>query len=608
MRLCTFEKDGRELWGFVVRHPAYDADWVFLPEALDRVFAQSALPSSGWYRSMPAFAPAGGWPASLDAFLGLGDEGMALLSRMQGFTLSFLKENDAYFASQAGFPLAQVRLRAPIPRPRLMFGLVQNSPSFWRHNPGKRITNFFPQGHQRPIGSVIGHQEIFLDGAGFNVELGVVIGKGGKNIPVEEAVSHVAGYTVVIDSQINDYYPDFLPGWNSKVDIEKELDWYVAATCSWCGKKSDAHCVVGPWIVTRDEVGNPYDLLVYTKQNGMLRDRSHTAGTSQGVERTIHWLSGFMTLFPGDIIHMGTVGTDGLPVTPEMAFPRGNTIDSEIERIGTVSAYVLDKKRCDWLTPEEREPNARFNPRDEAIRQSLVPAVKDYLAAGLEALPGIGGWSLGLVRHFWTCYGNYRLAEQQEGMKPTPLPRFLNGPNSALALSGSTVVLAPRATRVEAGVELAFVVGRLASKVRREDAADYILGYAPMITLADQSFLEQVVEPATGQERNLPKVYARWGDGYNILGRIVPGPAPAAGRMRFSAGTAGEAQGDVDEYIASAAQVLEAITVHITLFPGDVVTLGRTAQRVMLAPEADHVALSASIEHIGEVSAALCRG
>ena len=43
MRLCTFEKDGRELWGFVVRHPAYDADWVFLPEALERVFATRKL-------------------------------------------------------------------------------------------------------------------------------------------------------------------------------------------------------------------------------------------------------------------------------------------------------------------------------------------------------------------------------------------------------------------------------------------------------------------------------------------------------------------------------------------------------------------------------------
>jgi 2-keto-4-pentenoate hydratase/2-oxohepta-3-ene-1,7-dioic acid hydratase in catechol pathway len=64
---------------------------------------------------------------------------------------------------------------------------------------------------------------------------------------------------------------------------------------------------------------------------------------------------------------------------------------------------------------------------------------------------------------------------------------------------------------VEAGVELAFVVGRLASKVRREDAADYILGYAPMITLADQSFLEQVVEPATGQERNSSRCIADGG-------------------------------------------------------------------------------------------------
>ena len=597
MRLATFEVCDREAWGFVLRNPNDDRDWVFDTWKVADVLKQSCrLGSSGWHSMMPHFWEAD-WGDELAAFLREGDEGMRRLREMAAYAERFLRESDAYLMEQAGYPVADVHLRAPIPRPRIMFGLVQNSPSFWRHNPVRRSINLYPMGHQRPIGSVVGQGEIFLQPEGFNVEVGYVIGKGGRDIPIGEAASHIAGYTVVIDSQINDYYTDFLPEWTKGRNIEADLDWFVAATCSWCGKKSDAHCVMGPWLTTSDEVGNPYDLLVYTLQDGKLRDRSHTAGTSLGVEYVVHWMSSFMELQPGDVIHLGTVGTDGLPTVPGMRYDRHNTVGSEIEHVGRVEAVPLDLRVNDWRTEEEKHPNADLDPEDEAIRDSVVPAVRDVLKRG-EA--SVDSFDIAKTRHVWTLYGNYEAAEELEGMRKTAVPRFLNGPASQAARA-DTVTLAKRATSLDAGVEMAFVISRLASHVKEEDAKKYILGYAPVISVADHSFEDRVVEPATMQERHLPKVYARWGDGYQVIGEFTPEEPDWNAAVCADAGEYGAIRGSLREYVHRPEKIVETITKHITLFPGDVILMGRLGERIQIpAGHPDGITVRGQVEGFPE--------
>ena len=93
-----------------------------------------------------------------------------------------------------------------------------------------------------------------------------------------------------------------------------------------------------------------------TGTNGIQRDRSHSAGISIGAERAIAFYSSFATLRAGDIIHLGTVGTDGICMPEEMNWGRNNTIESEIERVGKVQAHLYDPMVNDWMTEQRKPP------------------------------------------------------------------------------------------------------------------------------------------------------------------------------------------------------------------------------------------------------------
>ncbi|MCB0068093.1 MAG: fumarylacetoacetate hydrolase family protein, partial [Caldilineaceae bacterium] len=205
MRLATFVWQKNEHLGLVLPHPHMGEDWVFAPALVqERLELYASRGTSPYQMTKPRFFP-GTAPDDMVELLALGDMGMSGLRRMHDFLLRFIEQSDAYILQAAGAPLSQVQLRAPVPRPRLFFGLVQNSPTVWRHVPERYHLNLFPQGHQRPQGAVLGAGDpIILPQAdvlvgGWNPELGVIIGRGGRDIPVGAAMAHVAGLTVVSD-------------------------------------------------------------------------------------------------------------------------------------------------------------------------------------------------------------------------------------------------------------------------------------------------------------------------------------------------------------------------------------------------------------------------
>jgi 2-keto-4-pentenoate hydratase/2-oxohepta-3-ene-1,7-dioic acid hydratase in catechol pathway len=428
----------------------------------------------------------------------------------------------------------------------------------------------------------------------WNPELGVVIGKGGKDIPVDEAMSHVAGLTVVLD-MVSRYYHDLFEKKSSNPP-----DWYADATASWLGKKSDTFCPMGPYVTTLDEIGSPYDLLIYTRQSGWLRDRSHTNSMLVGIERLVSWLSSFMTLYPGDVLHMATMGVDGMRILPAMSFGPDDYVEGEIEGVGVLRVPVVKAVQNDWRAPDS--PSRAVHPS---------PAVRDLISRGETAIASPQHWSLKLVRHFFTVYGNYTDAEKTEGMPPCRWPRILNGPPSALSASGADIHLPKRAGKLDLGPELAFVVGRMAKKVPEEEAEAYILGYLAMASILDRSFEDPVREPATLQERHMPGVYGRWGDGYNAVSAI---PVPLSGeevrgrRMQLSVENVGEVTHSTDAYLLSASRILAFVSGEITLFPGDVVTFGRVGDLLTIPADRRLPAgakLCVMIEGIGDVSVSL---
>ena len=141
------------------------------------------------------------------------------------------------------------------------------------------------------------------------VELAVVIGKQGSNIARGDALDHVAGYAIGLDITIRG--PE-----------ERSLR-----------KSPDSYAVLGPWLVTPDEIPNPGNLDLRISVNGEERQSSNTKFLILGVAELIEYASSFYTLFPGDVMMTGT--PEGVsPIQP------GDVISAYVEHIGTMEVRV----------------------------------------------------------------------------------------------------------------------------------------------------------------------------------------------------------------------------------------------------------------------------
>lgn len=141
------------------------------------------------------------------------------------------------------------------------------------------------------------------------VELAVVIGKAGRNIARQDALNHVAGYSIALDMTIRG--PE-----------ERSLR-----------KSPDSYTVLGPWLVTSDELRDPGALDLSITVNGEVRQSANTRDLILNVAELIEFASSFYTLHPGDVIITGT--PEGVsPVQP------GDTMIATIERIGSMSVQV----------------------------------------------------------------------------------------------------------------------------------------------------------------------------------------------------------------------------------------------------------------------------
>ena len=149
----------------------------------------------------------------------------------------------------------------------------------------------------------------------YECELAVVIGKPGKHIAVEDALEHVAGYTVCNDYAVRDYLEN----------------WYRP---NLRVKNRDGGTVLGPWLVAASQVPDPQDLSLRTLVNGRLTQQGHTGNMVHRVDELIAYLSSFMTLSTGDVILTGT--PEGVVNVNE-----GDEVVTEIDGIGRLVNTVV---------------------------------------------------------------------------------------------------------------------------------------------------------------------------------------------------------------------------------------------------------------------------
>jgi 2-keto-4-pentenoate hydratase/2-oxohepta-3-ene-1,7-dioic acid hydratase in catechol pathway len=155
----------------------------------------------------------------------------------------------------------------------------------------------------------------------YEVELGVVIGIGGRNITRARALEHVFGYTVINDVSARDLQM-------------RHLQWFK-------GKSLDGFCPMGPVVVTADEFGSPQAKKIGTRVNGVQKQDSTTANMIFPVDAIIEALSKGMTLEAGDVIATGTPEGVGLGRTPQEWLADGDMVETEVEGIGTLRNQVV---------------------------------------------------------------------------------------------------------------------------------------------------------------------------------------------------------------------------------------------------------------------------
>lgn len=267
--------------------------------------ARAALAREGSYFDVNAADPS--LPTTLKQLIALGHDAVARAGK----------------AAAGGSPLpAGIKILAPIPDPQKVICVGLNYADHAKESgvapPDEPV--FFSK---FPTAVAAHGDSIVLPKAStqidYEAELVVVIGKGGKNIPRGEALSHVAGYCPGHDVSARDWQLN-KPG----------KQWLL-------GKTFDTFAPYGPTLTTPDEAGDPNNLRIALRLNGTTMQDSSTAQLIFKIDELVSYISNVCTLLPGDIIFTGTPPGVGMARKPPVFLKPGDTVEVEIENLGTLS-------------------------------------------------------------------------------------------------------------------------------------------------------------------------------------------------------------------------------------------------------------------------------
>ncbi len=258
-------------------------------------------------------------PANMVEFLQGGKHSMKLAAQAVEFALAH-KESLKY---PAVLNAADVKTEAPVLNPGKMICVGHN----YREHilEMKRELPEFPVVFAKYPNTIIGPQDDIpfypiSEQLDYEVEFAFVVGKRARNVSQADALDYVAGYTIANDVTYRDIQ-------------RRTIQWMQ-------GKAVDGTAPMGPWLVTSDELTDPSGLEVVLTVNGEERQRSNTANLVFTVPRLIEFLSGLMTLEPGDVILTGTPGGVGVARDPQVFLQDGDVVRIEIDQVGVLENKV----------------------------------------------------------------------------------------------------------------------------------------------------------------------------------------------------------------------------------------------------------------------------
>lgn len=261
------------------------------------------------------------------SMLELIDQGPDALAALR----SALKETDGARPPGIAVPLENVRLLAPIPRPRKnIFGIGLNyvehvaesakSLDTSKDLPKQPVVFSKPPTAVIADGEAIQHNAAMTQQLDWEVELAVIIGKRATRIAKDDAMSHVFGYSVINDV--------------SARDNRRAGQWIFS-------KGQDTFCPFGPMIVTADDIADPHNLDLWLKKNGEEKQRSNTKHLLFDIPTLISDISSGITLEPGDIIATGTPSGVGAGRDPQEWMWPGDVIECGVDGIGVLRNPVV---------------------------------------------------------------------------------------------------------------------------------------------------------------------------------------------------------------------------------------------------------------------------
>jgi 2-keto-4-pentenoate hydratase/2-oxohepta-3-ene-1,7-dioic acid hydratase in catechol pathway len=236
---------------------------------------------------------------------------------------------------------------APIPNPSKILGMALNNSAidkFLFYRPDFPV--YFPKlpsalsGHNATLKLEVHYGLVHPE-----PELGVIIGKTAKNVSLADAMDYVFGYAVINDvtsagmRMEDSYFGRYpMPKDDGTYEAVDEHLLYVGRY-----KNADGFMPMGPFIVTADEIPDPHKLAIKGTIDGEIIAEDNTRNLHYSVQEVIYWVSAHSTLFPGDILSMGTaVHPDGQskPLAHGNVNRAGKVMQIDIEKIGSVSTFL----------------------------------------------------------------------------------------------------------------------------------------------------------------------------------------------------------------------------------------------------------------------------
>ena len=270
--------------------------------------------------------------ASMQAFIDAGPKAVTVARKAEKYVAGkTADEQKKLVGTGALVKPNQAKIFAPIPNPKknvVMLGI-----NYREHvDEGARARELeikypeWPVFFTKPATSVIGNLGKVVNHKvttklDWEVELAVVIGKKGRDIPKEKAYDYVFGYTVCLDMTARELQ-------------RQHGQWFK-------GKSLDTFCPMGPWIVHKSALPDPQQVRLICRVNGEVMQDGNTRDMIFDIPTTIESLSAGLTLEPGDMISTGTPSGVGFARVPPVFLKPGDKVEGEVEGIGILQVDIV---------------------------------------------------------------------------------------------------------------------------------------------------------------------------------------------------------------------------------------------------------------------------